>query len=160
MNAAPAGLRDVSAPAGAAATSVVLRSSWLLSLDAVVSLCAAKVAKSASDKAQTAARLDTWRGFVTQYGADSRHLLCRELRSTTLAQSRPTTATGRTESSAMSQSASYRRYEVSSLRPALRGASDAGPRDAHNDLHRRLATAAVPADEIAIASRGPGWSPR
>jgi hypothetical protein len=28
--------------------------------------------------------LNAWRGFVTQYGADSRHLLCWDLRSTTL----------------------------------------------------------------------------
>ena len=35
--------------------------------------------KSASDAKQTAARLDTWRGFATKYGADSRHLLFSEL---------------------------------------------------------------------------------
>ena len=36
-----------------------------------------KVAKFASDEAQTAARLDTSRGFVTKYEANYRHLLCR-----------------------------------------------------------------------------------
>jgi hypothetical protein len=36
-----------------------------------------KVAKFASDKAQTAARLGTLRGFVTQYEVNSRHLLYR-----------------------------------------------------------------------------------
>ena len=44
----------------------------------------AKATKSVSDKAQTTARLNTWRGFVTQYGADSRRLLCRPVRCTTL----------------------------------------------------------------------------
>ena len=36
-----------------------------------------KVAKFASDKAQTATRLNTSRGFVTKYEAKPRHLLCR-----------------------------------------------------------------------------------
>jgi hypothetical protein len=38
-----------------------------------------KATKSVPDKAQTATRLNTWRGFVTQYGADSRRLLYRNL---------------------------------------------------------------------------------
>ena len=36
-----------------------------------------KVAKFASGEAQTAARLNTSRGFVTKYEANSRRLLCR-----------------------------------------------------------------------------------
>src|SRR5688572_18661997 len=35
----------------------------------------ANVSKSAPDAKRTAARLDTWRGFATMYGVDSRHLL-------------------------------------------------------------------------------------
>ncbi len=37
-----------------------------------------KVANFASDKAQTAARLNTSRGFVTKYEANARNLLCRK----------------------------------------------------------------------------------
>jgi hypothetical protein len=37
-------------------------------------LVVGKPAKSASGKARTAARLDTWRGFVTQHGVDSRQV--------------------------------------------------------------------------------------
>jgi hypothetical protein len=48
-------------------------------LSAATAGCATKVAKSVPDKAQTAARLDTWRGFATPYGADSRQLLCRQV---------------------------------------------------------------------------------
>jgi hypothetical protein len=42
-------------------------------------LSATKATKSVPDKAQTAARLNTWRGFATPYGADSRRLLCQEV---------------------------------------------------------------------------------
>src|SRR5215471_20149587 len=38
-----------------------------------------KVPKLVPDAKQTAARLDTWRGFATKYGANCRHLLFSEL---------------------------------------------------------------------------------
>ena len=60
-------------------TSVVLHTAWRLSLERASELCATKATKSVPDKAQTAARLNTWRGFATPYGADSPRLLCREV---------------------------------------------------------------------------------
>lgn len=44
-----------------------------------------KVPKSAPDAKETAARLDTWRGFPTKYGVDSRRFYGTNLRHRTLA---------------------------------------------------------------------------
>ena len=58
-------------------TSVMLHCSRHLCWKLERTLKRTKVAKLASDEAQTAARLYTSRGFVTKYEVNSRHLLCR-----------------------------------------------------------------------------------
>ena len=52
----------------------MLHTAWRLSLERASERSATKATKSVPDKAQTAARLNTWRGFATPYGADSRRL--------------------------------------------------------------------------------------
>jgi hypothetical protein len=60
-------------------TSVVLHIVWNLFGLVNHGRIEAKVAKLAPDAKKTAARLDTWRGFSTKYGVNSRPLLFQEI---------------------------------------------------------------------------------